>query len=100
MQVCRNVNPQILKMTQSQQNTNTKQAQYAMDYVFSVATRMMYEKDVIPKKVEDLQYLQSLNACLNSATGREYLFRFLQQSVFSIFFKSVFKCRYIISMYI
>lgn len=53
-----------------------------MDYIFSIATKIMYERDVLSKQVEDSKYLESLDACLKCAIGRHYLFRFLQQSVF------------------
>ena len=52
-----------------------------MDYIFSIATRMMLEQDVISKQIEDTKYLQSLDTCLRCDIGRDYLFRFLQQSM-------------------
>ena len=61
-----------------------------MDYIFSIATRMMLEQDVISKQVEDAKYLQSLDICLQCDIGRDYLFRFLQQSMIILFLCTLF----------
>jgi len=53
--------------------------QYAIDFMFLLASNlMMGEAMTLP--CDDSDYLSSLQACLHSAVGREYLYRYLQQT--------------------
>ncbi len=39
----------------------------------------------LPLQYGNVDYLQNLKVCLSSSKGREYLFRFLQQSMYLYF---------------
>eukprot|EP01083_Nonionella_stella_P099468 279688_1 len=66
--------------------------QHAMDVIFRLATKIMTGCDLKRFEGTDHPFLQSLDACLESSVGREYLFQYLAQTwcdEIVIFFKSL-----------
>ena len=81
------------------------QIKYAIDQIFTLAARIMtgqsldeesngYHLADLQDEMKDHSFLQSLHICLESNIGREYLYRYLQQTFcdeIAIFLQSVKK---------
>ena len=81
------------------------QIKYAIDQIFTLAARIMTGQDLnevsnsyhladLQDEMKDLPFLQSLPVCLASNIGREYLYRYLQQTFcdeIAIFLQSLAK---------
>eukprot|EP01083_Nonionella_stella_P036913 100692_1 len=66
------------------ENKYSIQVQYAMDKLFSAATELMMGEDIGTghnnKSFDDLEFLKSVSDCLKSPVGKEYLYRYFQQT--------------------